>query len=208
MLCSFLVPIRVDTKYPERNREAKVFPLGQSLSGKDEAGVKALLHGWGITCEWDSRWSAKEPLVAHYEATVVDDRRVLVKKPAMEFGFTYGTDNFVMKSKEPALMRAINSAAVDFDNDKNRAERRWSYLLFEFPEGTKLSAKAVDEDAKVGKLAIQFFAIKAADKSTAHCGWVVADLSKENQKEGKVKAPVVTKSDEQLALEEMKKLGI
>ena len=88
-------------------------------------------------------------------------------------------------------MKAINNATVGFDTDKNKAERRWAYVLYEFPEGTKLSATVINEDGREGKyLDIQIFAIMADNKSSTYCGWVVADLSKEHQKEGSVRAPV------------------
>ena len=206
-LVPFAVVIRVDSLgRPERNREVTLFKLGPKLLGKDVDGNEANLSGFFPVVSWDGRWASKDETAVFYSCTVLSDRVLLIKMPAYDFGMLYGMKGFVM-APDSACVSGMNSGALSYHKDPKKLERQWAHFALEFSAGTKLSAKALDEDS-TGVLDIQIFAIKCNGKTTFYCGWPVPDLAQKSEKLGDVVAPQKAKSKEAIAAEKMKALGI
>lgn len=202
--------IRVDARgRPERNGEVLIFDLGQNLEGKDARGKTAKLFGTFPVVRWDKRWSAKVPTLNFYSCRVVSKRTLLIKMPAYEYSLLYGMKSFIMKPDTKACISGMNSGAVGFNEDIEKEIREWKHIALEFPEGTHLSATAINKDAPDGTyLDIEYFAIKVDGRIDTYCGWPVADLSKDTQATGEVKDSQAGKSKEALAREKMEALGI
>lgn len=184
------------------------YDLGQSLDGKDDNGKPAKLFGYFPVVRWDPRWSKKVPSHSFYSCRVVGKRFLLVKMPACNYGLLYGMGGFALQPADECMI-GMNSGAVSYNDDPKKSSHEWKYVSIEYPEGTVLSAKALNGDAPEGVyLDIQYFAITCDGKTDTFCGWPVADLSKDTQKTGMVKDDIVVKSAEAIAREKMEALGI
>ena len=104
----------------------------------------------------------------------------------------------------------MNSGAVNFDKDPMKDDHQWKHLIVEFPDGTELSAKALNGDAKEGVyLDLQVFAIKVDGVGSTYAEWAVADMARKCQKKGSVEAAKpLPKSQEVEMVARLDALGI
>lgn len=107
-------------------------------------------------------------------------------------------------------IKGMNGGANDYNNDEDIATRQWKHYAVEYPVGTVLSVKAINENAPGGgkDADSRFFAIQLEGRLDLYCGWAVAVLSKDSQATGNVQAAVEVKSAEAIAAEEFERLGL
>ncbi|CAB9504247.1 expressed unknown protein [Seminavis robusta] len=136
--------IQVDTKFPENNCGIGIFEFADAENG-------GYLHnGYEITMEGDVR-----DLVADaYKATLVGERDILLRVPAMSYSFLHNHEEFQKRAKSndlycPSTEEAREQARKRILKDPSRQDR---FILLEFPEGVKLTNKIFSPESTDGEI--------------------------------------------------------
>lgn len=109
-------------------------------------GDSSYYHGYSIQMKVDIRWAMFDTESEPYSCRVWKEDALLLRMPAFPFTPLYNREEIIRTGKVAQNVRdAMDNANHRFlDNLK---QRKWKYLLLQFPPGHELSSQVIFDEA-------------------------------------------------------------
>jgi len=206
----------IDIACPENNGIFTVYDLGQNLDGLNGEHADRSFWGCAVYMKVDTRFIIDWKTVEPCKARVSSNNIITVTKPAWEYDHLKNRDAHVANSAPSQIIAAMDDAH-DKCEGKNKqtsvrakASRQWEHVNLVFPEDHVLSAQPLSSDAGEDEwLPFEVSSVvtnhpHAGEFKAVECVWTVCRMDLESRKKGKSQA----KSEESIALEKLRKLGL